>query len=216
LSGLRWRPSLWRSSCWRTASAATGSKRRGSRWPAIKKTAGANRRQSVSERRDVPLETSPILRHTPEERTKECRGCGEVLSTSDFYVDRKMADGHLNFCKACVRARVLRNRGENIERIRAYDRRRAVGADGKRRTGLLAWRVKHPERAALSLRCAQLVRRAVAKGQLQIADACERCGLQNAPLEGAHFDYSQPLRVAWLCRPCHRKWDASQPKTRGA
>lgn len=29
---------------------------------------------------------------------------------------------------------------------------------------------------------------------------CERCG---DPAEKHHDDYSQPLQVRWLCRPCH-------------
>lgn len=33
--------------------------------------------------------------------------------------------------------------------------------------------------------------------------ACESCGALHA--EKHHVDYSQPLNVRWLCRPCHLK-----------
>ena len=32
---------------------------------------------------------------------------------------------------------------------------------------------------------------------------CSICGEEQA--EGHHEDYSQPLEVKWLCRPCHKK-----------
>jgi hypothetical protein len=55
------------------------------------------------------------------------------------------------------------------------------------------------------------VKRAVARGVLHRPSACENCG-QERRLEGAHFDYSEPLRVRWLCIPCHRIWDGREPK----
>jgi len=37
-------------------------------------------------------------------------------------------------------------------------------------------------------------------------EPCYFCG-SNIDLEMHHPDYSQPLRVYWLCRLCHRKLD---------
>lgn len=38
--------------------------------------------------------------------------------------------------------------------------------------------------------------------KLQAPELCEGCG-QPRKLEKHHPDYSRPLLVAWLCKPCH-------------
>lgn len=50
-------------------------------------------------------------------------------------------------------------------------------------------------------RCRWYAREYVKRGKL-IRKACEKCG--NPKSEMHHTDYSQPLEVRWLCRPCHR------------
>jgi hypothetical protein len=57
-----------------------------------------------------------------------------------------------------------------------------------------------------------LLRYHVQAGNIARPDACERCGATGQQIEGAHCDYDQPLQVEWLCVPCHRRWDASEPK----
>ncbi len=52
---------------------------------------------------------------------------------------------------------------------------------------------------------------AIKKGFLVRPEQCEECG-RYARIEAAHHDYSQPLSVRWLCRPCHRNWDWLVPK----
>jgi ribosomal protein L37AE/L43A len=44
----------------------------------------------------------------------------------------------------------------------------------------------------------RIFRRAVRRGELVPAEHCEEC---------AHYDYSRPLDVRWLCRGCHNRWD---------
>jgi hypothetical protein len=48
-------------------------------------------------------------------------------------------------------------------------------------------------------------------GNIVRPDRCEQCGEQRK-IEGAHYDYAEPLRVRWLCVPCHRRWDKAEPK----
>ena len=40
------------------------------------------------------------------------------------------------------------------------------------------------------------------RGKLVAPTECERCG-KAPPAEKHHGDYSAPLVVTWLCRPCH-------------
>lgn len=79
------------------------------------------------------------------------------------------------------------------------------------------WRKRNPTkrwatRAPQHVRNAgEAVRRAVRSGRLVRPTSCERCG-GGGPTEAAHRDYGRPLDVTWLCRPCHRSWDAAEPK----
>lgn len=53
--------------------------------------------------------------------------------------------------------------------------------------------------------------RAVKSGILKRPELCEKCS-GYGHIEAAHYDYSEPLRVRWLCVSCHRKWDRADPK----
>ena len=57
--------------------------------------------------------------------SKVCRGCGVEKSLTDFYKLAGMADGHLNQCKVCVRARTKKYRQEHIEQYAQYEKARA-------------------------------------------------------------------------------------------
>jgi hypothetical protein len=54
----------------------------------------------------------------------------------------------------------------------------------------------------------------VKRGNIVKPDRCERCDKVGF-VEAAHSDYSKPKEVTWLCRSCHRRWDAQAPKTLG-
>lgn len=51
----------------------------------------------------------------------------------------------------------------------------------------------------------------VKAGNIIKPSQCEECG-SDGRIEAAHFDYSRPLDVRWLCVPCHRRWDKREPK----
>ncbi len=57
-----------------------------------------------------------------------------------------------------------------------------------------------------------LLRYHVRAGHIIRPRICEECGATNRRIEGAHFNYDEPLRVRWLCVPCHRRWDKCEPK----
>lgn len=61
---------------------------------------------------------------------------------------------------------------------------------------------RYPERR----KARNAVNNAVRDGRLSKPDRCSRCQ-KIGPVEGSHDDYSRPLDVEWLCRPCHRAKD---------
>jgi ribosomal protein S27AE len=77
---------------------------------------------------------------------------------------------------------------------------KAPGANMKYRRRTIA---KYPER----VRAREKVAYAVRWGHLR-RQPCEACG---APKAAAHHDdYSKPLEVRWLCRPCHDTHHAAE------
>lgn len=57
-----------------------------------------------------------------------------------------------------------------------------------------------------------LLRYHVQAGHIIRPATCEECGAIDRRIEGAHFNYDEPLRVRWLCVSCHRRWDKREPK----
>jgi ribosomal protein S27AE len=51
------------------------------------------------------------------------------------------------------------------------------------------------------------VKNALRRGEIVKPTVCESCG-QEVFLTAHHHDYSKPLAITWLCRPCHRIADA--------
>lgn len=56
------------------------------------------------------------------------------------------------------------------------------------------------------------VKKAIQVGDLIRPEACEQCGDTNGWVQAAHYDYSRPLDIRWLCVPCHIAWDRAVPK----
>lgn len=130
--------------------------------------------------------------------TKACRKCGVTKSIDDFYVHKMMADGHLSFCKECVKARVAAHREANLEAIQAYDRARyqEPGRHARSYQHAKSTRARHPEKA----RARTALRRAVKSGAVK-REPCKVCGSRR--VQGHHEDYSKPLDVVWLCFKHH-------------
>lgn len=130
-------------------------------------------------------------------KSKQCKKCKETKPMTEFYKHSAMGDGHLNFCKPCVRKRVSAHRDANIEHIREYDRERAktvarrahIAANCKR------WRAANPERYRAQVE----LNNAVRDGRVN-RQPCEVCG---AKAHAHHDDYSKPLDVRWLCAVHH-------------
>lgn len=77
------------------------------------------------------------------------------------------------------------------------------------------WRKTHPVAYYPKSKAMARVRANIAKqrGKL-VALPCECCGEPSAEMH--HDDYSRPLDVAWLCRPCHLKLHSEKQIERSA
>lgn len=149
--------------------------------------------------------------------TKICKKCGRELSLNDFYVHKEMSDGHLNFCKDCVRSRVAKHREDNIERIREYDRNRPNAKERNReekerikqnpkryeryKEQKREWRIKNKYKKQAHYQ----VQRALEQGKIIKPNKCEICGKINCEIQAHHYDYLKPLDVIWICTDCHGK-----------
>ena len=147
---------------------------------------------------------------------KVCRECGVEKELGSFYTHSKMADGHLNKCIDCVKARVAKHRNENIERIREYDRSRnmlpnrvearkeyAQSERGKevKRGVMERYKTRYPMVYAAHV----IAGNAIRDGKLKPRKTCSVCRKKGA-IQGHHDDYTKPLQVRWLCLACHVKW----------
>lgn len=126
---------------------------------------------------------------------KTCFKCNKTLPLEAFYKHKQMGDGHLNKCKECTKKDVLIHREANIEKIRAYDRKR-----GNRQSYsyVKEYRAANDEK----YKAHALVSWAVKTGKL-IKLPCFVCGSEKT--EGHHPDYSSPIDVVWLCPACHKQ-----------
>ena len=120
---------------------------------------------------------------------KTCRRCLTVKVLDEFYVHSRMADGHLNICKECVKRKSLEYRELNLEKVRTYDRSRKKHGNNKNYP-------KHQKDAN------RLVYRAIQRGLLK-KHPCVICGKSKA--EAHHQDYNKPYDVIWLCPEHHRR-----------
>ena len=59
--------------------------------------------------------------------TKKCFKCGEIKPLSDFYVHKKMGDGHLNKCKTCAKNDVKKTYEINVKNDAYVEKERLRG-----------------------------------------------------------------------------------------
>lgn len=132
-----------------------------------------------------------------------------------------MADGHLNICKVCVKARVAKHRVDNIESVKEYDRnrpnhkerlnKRCERARQRRKSGDLdfieserrrtrKYRSQNPEK----YKAHGAVSNAIKTGVIVKPCKCERCE-STTNIQGHHWSYLEEhwLDVIWLCTSCH-------------
>lgn len=64
---------------------------------------------------------------------------------------------------------------------------------------IIEWQIRHPE----ALKAIQEVAYALKTGKLVKPKECSQCG-REVRLSAHHEDYSNPLKVVWLCSSCHK------------
>jgi hypothetical protein len=124
---------------------------------------------------------------------KSCKACGQTKPDEEFY-------GRRNQCKPCYNAATVERkrvwRASHPDRVRAHNR-----AQYRRDPAKYLARNDAVPPAVWNAR--QAVYNAVRDGRLVRPPTCACCGVESDRIEGHHADYSKPLEVVWLCKPCH-------------
>lgn len=148
---------------------------------------------------------------------KVCKKCGLEKPIEEFYVHKQMNDGHLNFCKECVKGRTHKYRQDNLEKIRNYDRNRpnakerakkeseSIKSDKRRYNRMLEFKKQWNKENKYKKNAHNEVQKAIKKGLLIRPNKCEMCGKTNCEIQGHHDDYAKPLNIVWVCTECHGK-----------
>lgn len=146
-----------------------------------------------------------------QSRSKLCKECLLSKSLNEFYTHKRMKDGHLNYCIACVCKRVKIHRSINLESIQEYDRQRSKTALRKEKARQYSQtsNIRDPEKRKARI----MVGNAIRDGRL-IKQPCFICG--NTEVEAHHPDYSRPLDVTWLCSPHHNEIHSKYEQLRTA
>lgn len=131
---------------------------------------------------------------------KRCTKCEKIKKPSEFYADAHLRDGRSTQCKVCrnKNARVYRNRPEIRKKLRTYfvryRQRPEVAAKIKTRSR------NYKQDNQPKIKAHATINNAIQAGRL-VRQPCEICNKPNA--EAHHDDYTQPLRVRWLCHKHH-------------
>lgn len=139
-----------------------------------------------------------------------CKHCNTDKPDEDFY------DSNPSKCKECIKSAVRRNREQNIEKYREYDKQRGnephrvkarkeyikteAGKQAKKRA-MDAYKKRSPMVYASHV----IVGNAIRNGTLTPWQVCSVCN-STEKIEGHHDDYTKPLEVRWLCEKCHKEW----------
>lgn len=133
---------------------------------------------------------------------KKCPGCGTVQHKTRFNKNASRKDGLQDYCGRCSSSIQNKFRRANREASRKYDRVLYRRHREARLMKSKAWRSNNP----IKERAHAETRRAKARGDIVVPDACDRCGCTEPRLEAHHADYLKPLEVDFLCGSCHVSW----------
>lgn len=131
---------------------------------------------------------------------KTCLDCKETKPINEFYTHKKMADGHLNKCKNCVKKRLHNywhdGRGKIVDKRRNLKPKRI---EWKRQQSA-RMRIKHRAKIDVNYLWYKHVRQ-----NKIIYGCCSVCGTNNK-IEAHHSDYNKPYDIIWFCSLRHKEW----------
>ncbi len=125
--------------------------------------------------------------------------------------DKKRRDDSREHLQYYRKSWYSKHKEEVIERSSNRYLARKTEINAYQRIRQKQWKSENPELYLLLKRTHERVRYALKTGRLTKPDTCEECG-QTRKITAAHYDYSRPLDVRWLCHPCHAVWDHADPK----
>lgn len=136
------------------------------------------------------------MRKTAKHKERVCHTCFKDYQPS------ASSQKHCHTCRPAVRRGYYRHRYRKHRDtiLKAADPyRKSPKAKRMRVQASLRSQAKYP----LKQLARTAVKRAIKSGVLSRPDTCDHCGGSATRIEGHHPDYSKPLKVLWLCRPCH-------------
>lgn len=130
---------------------------------------------------------------------KCCRVCSQDKPLTDFGLSKKNKDGRDNMCKLCKNAKGRKHYNVNSDRIKQKQREIYVANPDKKLSSITEYHHQFPNK----VKAHRAVNDAIRRGKLE-SQPCENCGM--SPARAHHDDYSQPLKVRWLCAKHHAEW----------
>ena len=128
--------------------------------------------------------------------TKICYVCSEEKDLESFSLHAKMRDGRLNKCKDCASKYTRQHRVHKPEYYKQYEDSRY--SDPVRKLNAKKYQEKYRASNQTKLFARSLVNHRIRDGQLERGNCfCGEVG------EAHHVDYSEPLKVTWLCKQHH-------------
>jgi hypothetical protein len=127
---------------------------------------------------------------------KTCKKCRQTKDIQDFYAHKATTDGRINFCKECVKERVRKH--NSLPETKRKNNEWFKTEKGKNKLSRHAnkYRAANKEKTYARNKLAYEIK----LGKIE-KQPCQVCG--NEKVEAHHTDYSEPLKVMWLCFKHH-------------
>ena len=123
---------------------------------------------------------------------KHCTVCKLEKPLKEFYKSSRAKDSRQSQCKRCT------NTYAQTPESKKYRKEYNRSAEFKEASDKYC--KNNPEKVDAR----KTMHKALCSGKLTKPENCTACGQTCTP-DGHHSDYSKPLEVVWLCRPCHSK-----------